>query len=423
LLQIYPEIAETLIENGADVNAEDRGGLIPLHNAASYGHVEIAQVLLKHGSHVNANDRWQFTPLHEAAQKGRTQLCALLLSHGADPYVKNQEGQTTIEVATQDDVRCLLRDAMWQGDHNETGISQNSTNEESDPPSQTLAANLDEMRDFFLGTEFEKYIELFEKEEITLDVLAEISHDELKNLDIKAYGHRHRLLRAVRKQCSGPDSSIIQGNQPVVSLQDLDEEMAEYKSVFDEMQQTIREHKDFGAAGGIYRDFNICSIQKVKNPRLWVRYERRKEEVKAESYGSANERMLFHGSPFIQAIIQKGFDERHAYIGGMFGAGIYFAENSSKSNQYVWGIGGGTGCHEHRDKSCYVCRRQMLLCRVTLGKSFLQTNAQKLAHAPPGHHSVVGRPSIGGLCHPEYVIYRGEQSYPEYLITYLIQPQ
>lgn len=110
LLQIlYPEIAETLIENGADVNAEDRGGLIPLHNAASYGHVEIAQVLLKHGSHVNANDRWQFTPLHEAAQKGRTQLCALLLSHGADPYVKNQEGQTTIEVATQDDVRCLLR--------------------------------------------------------------------------------------------------------------------------------------------------------------------------------------------------------------------------------------------------------------------------------------------------------------------------
>ena len=37
--------------------------------------------------------------------------------------------------------------------------------------------------------------------------------------------------------------------------------------------------------------------------------------------------------------------------------------------------------------------------------------------------SVVGKPSIGGLCHPEYVIYRGEQSYPEYLITYLIQPQ
>ena len=53
--------------------------------------------------------------------------------------------------------------------------------------------------------------------------------------------------------------------------------------------------------------------------------------------------------------------------------------------------------------------RQLLLCRVTLGKSFLQFNAMKMAHAPPGHHSVVGRPSVGGLAYPEYVVYRGEQ--------------
>ena len=46
---------------------------------------------------------------------------------------------------------------------------------------------------------------------------------------------------------------------------------------------------------------------------------------------------------------------------------------------------------------------------MTLGKSFLQFNAMKMAHAPPGHHSVVGRPSVGGLAYPEYVVYRGEQ--------------
>lgn len=38
-------------------------------------------------------------------------------------------------------------------------------------------------------------------------------------------------------------------------------------------------------------------------------------------------------------------------------AGIYFAENSSKSNQYVYGIGGGSGCALHKDKSCYLCER------------------------------------------------------------------
>lgn len=73
--------------------------------------------------------------------------------------------------------------------------------------------------------------------------------------------------------------------------------------------------------------------------------------------------MLFHGSPFINAIVQKGFDERHAYIGGMFGAGIYFAEHSSKSNQYVYGMG-GIGCTSHKDKSCYTCPRYLLLISI-----------------------------------------------------------
>lgn len=58
---------------------------------------------------------------------------------------------------------------------------------------------------------------------------------------------------------------------------------------------------------------------------------------------------------------------------------------------------------------CVPSRRQLLLCRVALGKSFLQYSAMKMAHAPPGHHSVIGRPSAGGLHFAEYVVYRGEQ--------------
>ena len=62
---------------------------------------------------------------------------------------------------------------------------------------------------------------------------------------------------------------------------------------------------------------------------------------------------------------------------------------------------------------------------MCLGKSFLQFSAIRMAHAPPGHHSVIGRPSSGGLSYPEYVVYRGEQvgrpssgglSYPEYVV-------
>lgn len=74
------EVAEFLLEQGADVNAHDKGGLIPLHNAASYGHLDLAALLIKYNTAVNATDNWDYTPLHEAAQKGRTQLSALLVS-------------------------------------------------------------------------------------------------------------------------------------------------------------------------------------------------------------------------------------------------------------------------------------------------------------------------------------------------------
>ncbi|XP_073238303.1 poly [ADP-ribose] polymerase tankyrase-2-like [Porites lutea] len=187
------------------------------------------------------------------------------------------------------------------------------------------------------------------------------------------------------------------------------------------MQSTVVKHKkDGGQSGGVFNSYIIVRIQRVINKRLWDKYVYRRREVAEANHNHSNERMLFHGSAFINAILQKGFDERHAYIGGMFGAGIYFAEDSSKSNQYVYGIGGGSGCALHKDKSCYLCERQLLLCRVALGKPFYQFSAVKMAHAPPGHHSVTGRPSSEGLSFAEYVVYRGEQAYPEYLITYKI---
>lgn len=43
--------------------------------------MDIAALLIKFNTCVNAVDRWGFTPLHEAAQKGRTQLCSLLVRY------------------------------------------------------------------------------------------------------------------------------------------------------------------------------------------------------------------------------------------------------------------------------------------------------------------------------------------------------
>lgn len=56
-----------------------RRGLVPLHNACSYGHYEVAELLVRHGASVNVADLWKFTPLHEAAAKGKYEICKLLL--------------------------------------------------------------------------------------------------------------------------------------------------------------------------------------------------------------------------------------------------------------------------------------------------------------------------------------------------------
>ncbi|CAD7093063.1 unnamed protein product [Hermetia illucens] len=469
------EVAEYLLENGADVNAQDKGGLIPLHNASSYGHLDIAALLIKHKTVVNATDKWGFTPLHEAAQKGRTQLCALLLAHGADPYTKNQEGQTPIELATAEDVRCLLQDAMTtslasqqslatsQGSlNNISTVSQNSapmspvtetvtlptgasmtlcipvslpTPRSCMSPAQGAESNASDIGDdindqepvsnvasFLSNLQLDHLIDLFEREQITLEILAEMGHEDLKQVGVSAYGFRHKILKGIAQLRA--TTGLGNNPNPGTLLVDLLPDDKEFLAVEEEMQATIREHRDNGQAGGYFNRYNIIRVQKVQNRKLWERYVHRRQEVSEENTHQANERMLFHGSPFINAIVQKGFDERHAYIGGMFGAGIYFAEHSSKSNQYVYGIGGGIGCPSHKDKSCYVCLRQLLLCRVALGKSFLQYSAMKMAHAPPGHHSVIGRPSAGGLHFTEYVVYRGEQAYPEYLITYqIVKPE
>ncbi|KAF7232320.1 hypothetical protein EG68_05324 [Paragonimus skrjabini miyazakii] len=587
------EVVEFLLESGADVNAKDKGGLIPLHNASSYGHVDVAALLIRYGTSVNAVDKWGYTPLHEAAQKGRTQLCSLLLAHGADAFIRNQENQIPIDLATADDVKSLLTDAMLHSNFTVTTVtkdtlasgsifasdlatgSENATShgfplpqtdlstsdcivpvcsvgprvegqgQESAadgiavaPPipihtstaSSSLCAptsingfrlstsvavtssrnnNLSvststashhahsklTVASFLTALDLQMYIELFDKEEVTMDILAEMTHAELKELGVTVYGHRHKILKGLQRwrmsatsfgisnglplppsavahltvgmqnlslsTVTGadatsvlspaliPDLTVSSSNSvsattthfhgvgvseatptspmyfPPGSLKqtvmiELDPSDPEFRAVEEQVQSTIREHRD--NCGGVFKRYHLLKVARIRNRRLWDRYVHRCKEISEDSAGHYNERLLFHGSPFLQAIVMKGFDERHAYIGGMFGAGIYFAENSSKSNQYVYGIGGGTGCQAHKSRSCYVCPRQLLLCRVALGRSFIQFNAMKVAHAPPGHHSIVGRPSTGGLNFAEYVIYRGEQAYPEYLITYLLVP-
>ncbi|KAM9412186.1 poly [ADP-ribose] polymerase tankyrase-2-like isoform 2-T2 [Salvelinus alpinus] len=405
------EVAEYLLQHGAEVNSQDKGGLIPLHNAASYG-VDDVRALLTAAMPPSALPSC-YKPQVISMSSPVGVVVPPSLSASSTPLSTLASSNSLDNQATASTCTAFPELPALLGPSGAVGTDKK----------EVLGVDLS-IGQFLNNLGLEHLLEIFEREQITLDVLVEMGHKELKEIGINAYGHRHKIIKGVERIISGPQSlkpyhTLNTANSGTILI-DLASGDKEFQLVEEELQSTIREHRDGGLAGGVFNRYNIVKIQKVCNKKLWERYTHRRKEVSEENHNHSNERMLFHGSPFVNAIIHKGFDERHAYIGGMFGAGIYFAENSSKSNQYVYGIGGGTGCTLHKDRSCYVCQRHLLFCRVTLGKSFLQFSAMKMAHSPPGHHSVTGRPSVNGLSLAEYVIYRGEQAYPEYLITYQI---
>jgi ankyrin repeat protein len=82
----YAPMAELLVSHGAPVNAKAwrRGGVTPLHLAATMGHMSVAKTLLAHGADIRATDLLGLTALHMVAQSGNVALARLLLASGAD---------------------------------------------------------------------------------------------------------------------------------------------------------------------------------------------------------------------------------------------------------------------------------------------------------------------------------------------------
>ena len=76
------DVAELLLANGADVNAEDTRGDTPLHVAASYGDKVLAELLLANKADVNAPNDDLDTPLNVAVSRRYEDVAELLRQHG-----------------------------------------------------------------------------------------------------------------------------------------------------------------------------------------------------------------------------------------------------------------------------------------------------------------------------------------------------
>ena len=95
------QMAEVLLERGAQVNMKNDQDQTPLHLLLSsnmYRSLDYTHLLLKHGADANAQDMNNTTPLHLASQSGLVGVARILLDRGANPNAMNVQGQTPLHL-------------------------------------------------------------------------------------------------------------------------------------------------------------------------------------------------------------------------------------------------------------------------------------------------------------------------------------
>lgn len=100
----HRDIAEFLLDAGADVNAMSRGenAFTALTGAVAGGHAEVVELLVDRGADVNHRyEGGTFAPLLSAAAEGDPRIVRLLLEHGADPDARTPDGKTGLDLAVE----------------------------------------------------------------------------------------------------------------------------------------------------------------------------------------------------------------------------------------------------------------------------------------------------------------------------------
>jgi len=116
-VSLHPEMKEhhhlihMLVDAGADVNAIDRNDHSALFLSSMNGHGDCVEALLEHGAHVDHKQTHNgHTSLHAAAENGHNDVVEALLEHGADTaLVATNDGRTALELATRNGRRKIIK--------------------------------------------------------------------------------------------------------------------------------------------------------------------------------------------------------------------------------------------------------------------------------------------------------------------------
>lgn len=93
-------VAELLIDNGADIHAKTIFGKTALHTAAANGKKDVVEALIAANADVNIKESFGgHTALHEALVSGNNEIAEALIEAGADTDTLTSHGSSSIELA------------------------------------------------------------------------------------------------------------------------------------------------------------------------------------------------------------------------------------------------------------------------------------------------------------------------------------
>ncbi len=95
------EMVKILIDNGANVNAQEKSGYTPLHFAAGKGFNDVISVLVKSGADINKPAADNSTPLHFSAECDQTGSVNLLVKLSANVNAQESSGKRVLHIISK----------------------------------------------------------------------------------------------------------------------------------------------------------------------------------------------------------------------------------------------------------------------------------------------------------------------------------
>lgn len=93
------DIADLLLEQGAEFDAADASGNTALMGVCFKGYTKIANKLIENGANINHRNSTGSTCLIYAVTFNKVEITKLLLTHGADTSIQDASGDTALDHA------------------------------------------------------------------------------------------------------------------------------------------------------------------------------------------------------------------------------------------------------------------------------------------------------------------------------------